>query len=195
MESEYRNIVKTEHKTALRQWHSDLQNNRGLRASLRHATTLSDACLADGFRGLLMTTHSLWKITDQPWRFTALAMVAALGAHVKTIVEGQSFAAQLGNQKGGGNAVMTALRFKRLSAAKTPDDLLRQLRRAIHLLDGKVNLPSLAEDLFRWCREADDRTRHYRRPQDQTEFIRVRWAMDYYQAGNPDDDNHSADAE
>lgn len=87
-----------------------------------------------------MQTHTLWKIEAQEWRFTALALVAAVSANVKAIDERQPFAAQLA-------AVMSKGRFTRLSAVKTPDELLRQLRRAVRLLNGSVNLDSLAEGL------------------------------------------------
>ena len=112
-----------------------------------------------------------------------VALVAALAAQVKTIDDRQTFAAQLG-QKTGDTPVMSRLRFARLSAVKTPDELLRQLRRAISLLHGSVNLLSLAEDIFRWCREQDDLLNHRRRQQRPIEFIRIRWALDYYQAGD-----------
>ncbi len=42
-----------------------------------------------------MQTHTLWKIEAQEWRFTALALVAAVSANVKAIDERQPFAAQL----------------------------------------------------------------------------------------------------
>lgn len=183
------NIVKDDHKATLRAWHEMLQEKRGLRASLRRSATINESCVSDGFHSLLMKTHTLWKIEDQAWRFTALAMVAALAAHVRVIDERQSFAAQLG-QKTGDRPVMSALRFKRLSAVKTPDDLLRQLRRAISLLGGAVNLISLAEDIFIWCREQDELMKHIRRQQRPTEFIRIRWARDYYQAGDVDEKQH-----
>ncbi|MBJ3262916.1 type I-E CRISPR-associated protein Cse2/CasB, partial [Salmonella enterica subsp. enterica serovar Corvallis] len=87
------------------------------------------------------------------------------------------------------NPVMSKLRFSRLSAVKTPDELLRQLRRAVQLLDGSVNLISLADDIFRWCQEQDDLLSHHRRQQRPTEFLRIRWALEYYQAGDGDTDN------
>lgn len=151
-------IVKEEHKATLRKWHEELQEKRGNRASLRRSTTVNDVCLSEGFRSLLMQTHTLWKIEAQEWRFTALALVAAVSANVKAIDERQPFAAQLA-------AVMSEGRFTRLSAVKTPDDLLRQLRRAVKLLNGSVNLISLAEDIFRWCQESDDLLNHHRRQQ------------------------------
>lgn len=131
-------IVKEEHKATLRKWREELQAKRGNRASLRRSTTVNDVCLSEGFRSLLMQTHTLWKIEAQEWRFTALALVAAVSANVKAIDERQPFAAQLA-------AVMSKGRFTRLSAVKTPDELLRQLRRAVRLLNGSVNLDSLAE--------------------------------------------------
>ncbi|ECG8575080.1 type I-E CRISPR-associated protein Cse2/CasB, partial [Salmonella enterica subsp. diarizonae] len=121
-----------------------------------------------------------WKIEGQEWRFTALALTAAVAAHIKSIDERQKFAAQLNN-------VMSELRFSRLCAVKTPDELLRQLRRAVKLLNGTVNLISLAEDIFHWCQENNELLNHHRRQQRPTEFIRIRWALEYYQAG--DDDN------
>lgn len=181
-------IVKDDHKATLRRWHQDLQEKRGLRASLRRSKTVNEACLSEGFRSLLMQTHSLWKIDGQEWRFTALALTAALAAHVKSIDERQKFATQLG-QMTGNNPVMSELRFSRLSAVKTSDELLRQLLRAVQLLNGVVNLTSLAEDVFIWCRENDELLSHIRRRQRPTEFIRIRWALEYYQAGEANNDD------
>ena len=181
-------IVMDDHKTTLRRWHEELQEKRGLRASLRRSKTVNEACLSEGFRSLLMQTHSLWKIEGQEWRFTALALMAALAAHVKSIDERQKFAAQLG-QMTGNNPVMSELRFSRLSVVKTPDELLRQLLRAVRLLKGSVNLPSLAEDIFHWCQENDELLNHIRRQQRPTEFIRIRWALEYYQAGDADNND------
>lgn len=86
---------KDGHKATLRKWHEELQAKRGNRASLRRSTTVNDVCLSEGFRSLLMQTHTLWKIEAQEWRFTALALVAAVAANVKAIDERQPFAAQL----------------------------------------------------------------------------------------------------
>ena len=176
-------IVKEGQKATLRKWHEELQAKRGNRASLRRSTTVNDVCLSEGFRSLLMQTHTLWKIEAQEWRFTALALVAAVAANVKAIDERQPFAAQLA-------AVMSEGRFTCLSAVKTPDELLRQLRRAVKLLNGSVNLDSLAEGVFRWCQESDDLLNHHRRQQRPTEFIRIRWALEYYQAGDADNEQN-----
>lgn len=131
-------IVKEEHKATLRKWHEELQEKRGERASLRRSTTVNDVCLTDGFRLFLKNRQIKWQ--DEPeWRITALALIAAVSANVKAIDERQPLP-----RAGGGNVKG---RFTRLSAVKTPDELLRQLRRAVRLLNGSVNLDSLAEGL------------------------------------------------
>lgn len=178
-------IVKDDHKGMLRKWHENLQEKRGARASLRRSVTVNDACLSEGFRSLLMQTHTLWDTDGREWRFSALALTAAVAANVKTIDERQTFAMQLG-QKEGNNPALSERRFVRLSTVKTPDELLRQLRRAVKLLNGSVNLISLAEDIFCWCQENDDLQNHRRRQMRPTGFIHIRWALEYYQAGDAD---------
>ncbi len=51
-------VVTKDDKATLRQWHDELQEKRGLRASLRRSKTVNDACLAEGLHSLLMQTHS-----------------------------------------------------------------------------------------------------------------------------------------
>ncbi|MDF7680084.1 type I-E CRISPR-associated protein Cse2/CasB [Enterobacteriaceae bacterium ESL0689] len=174
-------IVQDDHQATLRRWYDELQERRGDRASLRRSNTISDICLSEGFRSLLLQTHTLWKKEHQEWRITALALTAALAADIKTVVQNTPFAAQLGQQTGD-KPVMSEQRFRRLSAVKDPDDLLRQLRRAVKLLRGNVNLSSLTEDIFHWCQEYDDVQNHKRRRQPLTDFITIRWALDYYHA-------------
>lgn len=83
-------VVTKDDKATLRQWHEELQEKRGLRASLRRSKTVNDACLAEGLHSLLMQTHSLWK-NKAPWNVTALAITAALAAHIKFIDEQKEF--------------------------------------------------------------------------------------------------------
>lgn len=109
--------------------------------------------------------------------------------HISNLLMSKEFAAQLGQKKGADTPVMSKLRFSHLLAVKTPDELLRQLRRAVKLLDGSVNLFSLADDIFCWCQGKNDLLNHHRRQQRPTEFLRIRWALEYYQAGDGDTDN------
>jgi hypothetical protein len=60
---------------------------------------MKPACRKD-FAPADADSHTLWKVEGQAWRFTALAITAALAAHVKSIDERQTFAAQLGQMTG-----------------------------------------------------------------------------------------------
>ena len=174
-------IVKEEHKATLRKWHEELQEKRGERASLRRSTTVNDVCLTDGFRLFLKNRQIKWQ--DEPeLRITALALIAELAPMLKLLMNGSLLPRSWRrNVKGA---------FYSSVAVKTPDELLRQLRRAVRLLNGSVNLDSLAEGVFRWCQESDDLLNHHRRQQRPTEFIRIRWALEYYQAGDADNEQN-----
>ncbi|EMA4137110.1 type I-E CRISPR-associated protein Cse2/CasB [Cronobacter turicensis] len=181
-------ILSQAHRESLLKWHALMneQQGRRLRASLRRSHTLDDVWLSEGFRSLAARVPTLWNVAGREWRFCALGIVAALAAHVKTVDTRASFAEQLGHKEGN-HAVMSELRFRRLSQARTQEELFRQLRRAVQLLGGVVNLPDLAEGVFRWCAEEDERERRAVRRRAPTDYIRVRWALDYYMAGNPSD--------
>nr|WP_216668502.1 type I-E CRISPR-associated protein Cse2/CasB [Cronobacter sakazakii] len=157
-----------------------------MRASLRRSHTLNEVRLSEGFNSLAARVPTLWNVPGREWRFCALGIVAALAAHIKTVDTRASFAEQLGHKEGN-HAVMSELRFRRLSQARTQEELFRQLRRAVQLLGGVVNLPDLAEGVFRWCAEENERERRAARRRAPTDYIRVRWALDYYMAGNPTD--------
>ena len=87
-------------------------------------------------------------------------------------------ASQLGPDSQGENAAMSALRFQRLMTAEKPEDLMREMRHAVKLLGGKVNLKDLAHAIYYW----NDRTR-------------IRWTYDYWGAGhaNPDATSKTTD--
>jgi CRISPR system Cascade subunit CasB len=70
---------------------------------------------------------------------------------------------------------MSELRFQQLQKSRTTDDFYRLVLRAIRLLDGKVNIPSLANDIIHWHREFDNKIA--RKPSNR---LAVRWATDYF---------------
>ena len=179
--------LSKEQQQALLSWHDAINDTKGrrLRASLRRCSDINQACQAEGFRSLLFKKDlpALWNREQEPWRFSAMALIAAVLAHVKTNSNKEKFAEQLGAEKKG-RPVMSELRFSRLRGVKTHDELLRQLRRAVKLCEGVINIPDLAEGIFRWCREANDPYLTLK----PTDYIRIRWAMEYYQAVTPEDD-------
>jgi CRISPR type I-E-associated protein CasB/Cse2 len=186
-------------KEALCRWHEHINSMAGRkgRASLRRSGELREAWLAEGFRSLLLDPAFKEFCGDkhQAWRFNALAVVAAVLVHVRHHDERRPFTAQLGRiAPGETKPRFSERRFMRLQRASSPDDLLRQLRRAARILEGSVNITDLAGGVFCWFKEEDARLRHQVLSQQPGEFIHVRWAMDYYQAGSEDDaQQNSAD--
>ena len=72
---------------------------------------------------------------------------------------------------------MSELRFQQLQKSRTTDDFYRRVLRAIRLLDGKVNILSLANDIIHWHREFDNQID--RKPSNR---LSVCWATAYFTA-------------
>ena len=180
-------IQGTDYAETLSRWQSNLDNARQLRASLRCCTSLLDVYTSSGFRDLLFKLNPLWKGAPA-WRFTALAIIAGVVSHVIENDSNLSFAERMA-QKNNGTPVMSELRFRRLLAVRTEEELFRELRRAVKLADGRINIVSLAEGVFKWC--SDNRSEAFNRSQNirPTELIQVRWSLEYYGAS----ENNSQD--
>ncbi len=161
---------------ALLQWRGWLDDNRGDRARLRRAVAPEDILLTDAFFHFLQRMSQ----TSGHWRsnLPASACVAGALAHVKSHKDHLSFAAQLATpMEGKSKAPMSELRFQQLQKSKTLEDFYRRILRAIQLLDGQVNIVSLANDILHWHREFDHAID--RNPQNR---LAVRWATDYFTA-------------
>lgn len=105
------------------------------------------------------------------FKLSRVAVVASVLAHVKADARATErgfrprVAAVLGQ---GERPPMSNVRFKRLLAARSDQDLLIQFRRAVALLGARnIDVGDLAASLLTWD---DDRRR-------------MRWAFDYYGAG------------
>ncbi len=172
--------LKTEDYKALQSWWSALQGNRGDRAQLRRAQAPDDVLLTPAFARFLQTMPSYWSDNKSWMPLTDSAMVAAVLARVKYKSENDriSFARALAMPKeGAGKAVMSELRFQQLQKSHTEEDFFRRICRAIALLDGRVNITSLANDILHWLDES--RQGPANKPMDR---LAVRWASDYYAA-------------
>jgi len=170
------NFLQEGDKKALLQWHRWLDDNRGDRARLRRAIVPEDILLTDAFFHFLKQMPE----SSKHWRKNLLASACVAGAlaHVKRHQEGKCFATQLATPlEGKTKAPMSELRFQQLQKSKTLDDFYRRLLRAVQLLDSRVNILSLANDILHWHREF---TRTIdRHPQNR---LAVRWANDYFTA-------------
>ncbi|MCK5543862.1 MAG: type I-E CRISPR-associated protein Cse2/CasB [Desulfobulbaceae bacterium] len=185
--SEYR-FLTTAELHALQRWYRWLDDNRGDRARLRRAERPEDILLTDAFFHFLQKMPESW-LEKKP--MFSSAAVAGVLSHVEfdrqTLSRGYqpsdegkpknmaSFAEQLATPVDGKKPPISELRFQQLQKSRSTDDFYRLVRRAVHLLDGRVNILSLANDIIHWHREFTNQVA--RQP---TKRLAVRWATDYF---------------
>lgn len=177
--------------SALHRWHRGLDDNRGDRARLRRAERAEDVLLTEAFFSFQQKMPNEWR--DSKPVFSSAAVVGLM-SHVKEdrlqTSRGYqpkdkhkprrkaSFAEQLATHPvGGTKPPMSELRFQQLQKSRTTGDFYRGIVRAIRLLDGRVNIISLAEDILHWHQEFNDRPD--KNPRNR---LAVRWATDYFTA-------------
>lgn len=144
-------------------WWKSLDRDRGERANLRRAASPTEVAFCPCFHRLLGQLRAQgYPLPNES--ASGLAAGAGLAAHVKSNLNNASFAQQMATpKKHGGSARVSGLRFRRLLAVSDRDELYPQLVRVIRLLDGKVNLVSLANAAFWW-----------------NEQTKKEWAYEYY---------------
>lgn len=142
-------------------WWRDLESNRGERAFLRRSSNITEVAFSPAFHRLLGELKEQGSTVNRE----ALAAVAGLATHVKAHTDvGGSLARQMATPKAGGSgARVSGLRFRRLLAVSERGELYPLLIRVIRLLDGNLNLLSLANAVYWW-----------------NENTRKQWAYDYY---------------
>jgi CRISPR system Cascade subunit CasB len=177
-------------QSALQHWHRSLKDNRGDRARLRRAERPEDVLLCDAFFRFLNQMPECWR---EPERLFTSAAVAGLLAHVKEDCqieskvhlskdlnrpkEMASFAELLARPTKGVRPPMSESRFQQLQKSRTTDDFYRIMLRAIRLLGGRVNIPSLANDIIHWHQEFSSQA-----DREPAKRLAVRWATDYFTA-------------
>ena len=174
-QTSYSILRQEEEQKDLNTWWENLQKSRADRAMLRHAGNAEDVLLTPAFSKFLKVMPAHW---SEPNRLYDSAMVAGLLARVKKSTQ-KSFAKSLAMKRNsGGMPVMSELRFKQLQKSRTTDEFFQRMARAIALIDSKVELCSLADDVLLWLKEQ-------RQPSDKDPHRRlaVRWAFDYYTNG------------
>ncbi|TQV82462.1 type I-E CRISPR-associated protein Cse2/CasB [Exilibacterium tricleocarpae] len=187
----FKSIQLTESETLwqrYRTWHKSLEHNRGTRAHLRRCNSPEEVMLKSGFYQLVQKLDVVpladqtkddaipWLRRQYQWQ-NAAATLAGVSAHIDQIVQAYSFSYQLGLGKGG-KPTMSELRFQQLQKCRDWDELYIRLLRAVRLLERKVNLLSLADDIFCWPLEQRELA------QEPNNRLHVRWATDYYNAAS-----------
>ncbi len=187
--SQYR-FLEYEEIQAIRKWHDEwLGDNRSDRARLRRSESPEDILLTEAF------SHFLQKMPDpDKWRKDILTSASIAGAlsQVKADIQNNSrihnkkdsdeakrmasFAEQLATPfDGKSKAPMSELRFQQLQKSTSLEDFYRRIIRAIRLLNGQVNIISLANDIIHWHKEFEHPSS--RSPANR---LAVRWATDYF---------------
>lgn len=174
---------------ALRRWFEFLQdrnnqyqgvaiNGRAWRAELRRCAQPFGALTTAAFHFLnqSLSEHAQFEHSDG----LALAMVAYVISHAHSDNPQASFPRQLGEQIKGSNRCLSRLRFDRLLAVRTPAELCSQLTRAVKLRGDKgINIVSLADGIFLWMREWQQREQHQPAQSNPFKRFSVRWASEY----------------
>ncbi|SFD41676.1 CRISPR system Cascade subunit CasB [Thiohalospira halophila DSM 15071] len=147
----------------------------GARAVLRRSTGPDDALLTDGFRhlwlGLPQKRQTTWDM--RAWGGVALAL-AEVSEHVPDL----TFAGAMAKERephGSHTPRVSELRFQQLLRSRDLDEFIRRVRRAIHLIGGKVDVRSVADDCLLWHREKNGQ--FAARPDHR---LAVRWADAYF---------------
>lgn len=155
----------------LKTWWQSLESERGERAALRRAASLTEVMLNPAFHRLLKKLRwAGYGVAES--RYSKVAAIAGLAAHVKTETP-EALATRMGNPKSGGEtAAVSDLRVRRILACDDMEELYILLRRALALLGDQGNLSDLAAILWHWS-PLDEK-----RPSDP----RRRLAYEYYAA-------------
>lgn len=173
---------------ALRRWFDFLQernnqhqgvavNGRAWRAELRRCAQPFGALTTAAFHSLNQALSGHVKF--QPSDRLALAIVAHVVSHAHADNSQTSFPRQLGEPIKG-NACLSRLRFDRLLAVRTPAELCSQLTRAVKLRgDSGINVVSLADGVFLWMREWQQREQNLPAQSNPFKRFNVRWASEY----------------
>ena len=123
-------------------WWQGLDQNRGLRAELRRARSVTEVVMLPAFH---FAGRQFVKFFSQRSDKIRLAMIIGLLSHVK-----QATSVKLARQMATGDRPrVSELRFKRLLRYER-DELYQPLVQVIRLLDRQVNIGEFAELCFYW---------------------------------------------
>lgn len=154
-------------------WWQQLEHDKGERAALRRAASLTEVMLSPAFMRLLRALRNQgYPIGNGNIQLSKIAAIAGLAARVKSQTDA-GLAAHMGTPKPGGSTpAFSELRLRRILACDDIEELYTLLRRALALLGDQANLADLAATIWNWA-PLDDK-----RPYDP----RRRLAYDYYTA-------------
>jgi CRISPR system Cascade subunit CasB len=130
-------------------WWQGLDDDRAERAILRRAHDITAVTLAAPYQRVYRRLcEAGWK---NQWQDDALAAAIGLLAHVKERDDGKVLAASMSARvEGSDRPCVSELRFKRLLDAPNVEALFSGLRRALPLMNYRVDVMALANDVVEW---------------------------------------------
>ncbi len=154
----------------LSEWWHELKGNKGERAILRRAGSLTEGGVSPAYHRLLRTLRKE-RYSVPEMRLPKLAAIAGLAARIKEDIPGV-FGKQLGTLKQGDKPTVSELRMRRVLACDDVEELYMLLRRALGILGGNASISGLAATIWHWEPIAE------KHPYDS----RRQMAYDYYAA-------------
>lgn len=149
----------------------------GYKAQMKRVESIDAVLMQEAFQMLWMEMPEQEKLT--PTNVECLAVIAAALSYV---VPGCEDSLGIAAGKKGASkdkSVVSKQRFAKLTAARTPEEFLRVLRRLLKLIQGKTDPMKLLKDIEQWFVEYQND--HSIATKNR---LAVRWAMDYYRAAN-----------
>lgn len=155
----------------LRKWWQALENNKGDRAALKRADSLSEVVFCPAYYRLLGALRKEGYSVTGEVRLQKLAAIVGLAARIKEDLHGE-VGKQFGAFNQGDKPVVSELRMRRILACDDLEDLYVLLRRALGILGGRASLSGIAATIWQWEPIAEKSPFDYRK----------QLAYDYYAA-------------
>lgn len=139
------------------EWWNELKDDRGDRAILRRASSITSIVMSRPYQGLHRRLCKVgWRGEDNYDRNDHLAAAVGLLAHVRNDDPRRPFPEAASGERGNSKAEVSErvpvseLRFVRLLESPDIDALFVGLRRVLPLIDHSVDVAGLANDIVYW---------------------------------------------
>lgn len=135
----------------LLEWWQKLEDDRASRAILRRAPTVTAVALSPPYQRLFRRFQGAgWNTDNVIWRNDRLAAIVGLLAHVSEDRPGAPAKAMSHKAPGEDRPLVSELRFTRLLESPDADSLFVGLRRVLPLMEHRVDVIALANDILHW---------------------------------------------
>lgn len=132
-------------------WWQELEDDRASRAILRRAPTITAVTLSAPYQRLFRRFQAAkWNPDGSASRDDRLAAIVGLLAHVTQDQPGPPAKAMSQKAPGSDRPLVSELRFTRLLESPDVDSLFVGLRRVLPLMEHRIDVITLADDILFW---------------------------------------------